>query len=269
MPRFFTTLPARTIADTRPTALDLRCLAVIALHDGMSKVSGKGGGCYAKHSTLASEVGTDVSNFSKSLSRLLSWGYVAREPQLFDKRRFTLRVIYDHDDTWRTDQPSPPEIVGEAAPAEPEIVGDAESGNGGVLPRIDRHYISLNEELHSDKSEELNSPKGRQLENCAQPDRTAKDFGIDLKAERDTAKAGLGKGLSLRPHLPHNILDLDPVAQLAKFEKAFGMIGRDADALTPTERESWATWLYGLSDDFHDDPIGQQAQRLYEEVAQW
>jgi hypothetical protein len=142
-PRVFTTLPARAIGDTRPTALDLRCLAVIALHDGMSKVKGSGGGCYARHSTLAVLARTDTSNFSKALSRLIAWGYVAREPQLMDKRKFTLRVIYGDDDSWRVHQQSPAEIVGEAGTNAAEIVGEGDAENGGFSKENGEHYISL------------------------------------------------------------------------------------------------------------------------------
>ena len=93
-PREFTTVPARAIADTRLTALDLRALMAIAIHDGMSTVKGAGPGCYAKLSTLAELARTDISNLSKALSRLIKFGYVIREPQQNDKRRNTHRVIY-------------------------------------------------------------------------------------------------------------------------------------------------------------------------------
>lgn len=162
------TLPARVIGDTSLTALDLRCLAVIAMHDGMSAVSGKGGGCYARNQTLAALARTDATNFSKSLSRLIRAGYVTREPQLMDKRRFTLRVQYPKDNSWRDDQQSPQshdpetgEIVGEPANPEPEIVGDGAGENGSFSKENATDYISLNEELHFDESKELHSLKGR------------------------------------------------------------------------------------------------------------
>jgi hypothetical protein len=251
--RFFFTGPARLIGDSRPTALDLRCLAVIAFHDGMSGVSGKGGGCYAKNATLAAMVGTDVSNFSKSLSRLLAWGYIAREPQLMDKRRFTLRVVYDDDDSWRTDQPSPSEIVGEDAQPEPEIVGDAEGKNGSFSTENGTHYISLNEELDFDESRKLNSAKRR-------------DFGF---SKRDGAEAPAARGLSiaawLNEHSPR-FSNLDTPAQLCRFEEAFNALGADADNLDSRDRSAWTEWLYALSDEFGGDPLGYHAQRLYEEM---
>ena len=110
-PRIFTTAPSRLIADNELTALEMRVLLVVALHDGMSGVKGKGGGCYARHSNLAKLCRTDTTRFSKAVSRLIRLGYLVREPQLMDKRRFTLRVVYDEDDSWRTGLLSDGEIV--------------------------------------------------------------------------------------------------------------------------------------------------------------
>lgn len=170
--RIFTTLPSAVIADTSLTALDIRCLAVIALHDGMSSVKGGGGGCFAKNVTLAALARTDATNFSKSLSKLIGAGYVTREPQLMDKRKFTLRVQYPEDDSWRTDQlpegeivgdptNDPTGIVGEVANDLPEIVGEAVSKNGSFSKENGAHYISLNEELDFVETREIDSAKLR------------------------------------------------------------------------------------------------------------
>jgi hypothetical protein len=253
-PRVFTTLPAAMIGDPRPTALDIRCAAAIALHDGMSTLKGKGAGCYARHSTLAAEAKTDVTNFSKSLSRLIAWGYVLREPQLMDKRRFTLRIAY----------PDPAEIVGEEAP---QIVGEAEAANGGFSRETDRHYSSLKEELHSVETEKLNSSEEADI--CM----SASSFGIDLKAqeaeERDSAEAGLGSNWSFAASLPPNWANLPAGAQVAKVEDAFANIGRDPERIASREREAFATWLSDTAEACWDEPHGQQAQRLFEEINGW
>lgn len=251
--RFFFTGPVRLIGDNRPSGLDLRCLAVIAMHDGMSGVTGKGGGCYAKNATLAAMVGTDVTNFSKSLSRLISWGYVSRKPQLMDKRRFTLRVVYGEEDSWPTDQPSTSEIVGEPTNPEPEIVGNAESKNGGFSRQNGMDYISLNEELHFDESKELNSPKGRV-------------FG---SFEKNGAEAPAFRGVSISAWLAQHSKrwgNLDTPAQLVRFEEAFKAVGGDAERIESRDRSNWVEWLHGLSDEFAGEPVGHHAQRLYEEL---
>lgn len=298
--RIFTTLPSGAIADTSLTALDLRALAVIALHDGMSSVSGKGAGCYAKNATLAAEVRTDVTNFSKSLSRLVRAGYVAREPQLMDKRRFTLRVQYRPIESWRNDQQSCPdageivgepanntsEIVGKATNETAEIVGDGESENGGFSSETDRHYISLNEELDSVETEELNSLKGR-IQNSEEidfPDGTqrplsAASFGLSLDLKDRVAEAPSEKKISqseawqkaqsLRGILTDRFKQQSWAAQLVQFERAFAKIGRDPELLSDEERQEWADWLHSITDEVAGTSEGHQAERLHEEIARW
>jgi hypothetical protein len=236
------TLPARVIGDTSLTALDLRCLAVIAMHDGMSAVSGKGGGCYARNQTLAALARTDATNFSKSLTRLMKAGYVTREPQLMDKRRFTLRVQYPRDNSWRDDQQSPPshdpetgEIVGEPANPAPEIVGDGEGGNGGFSRETGSDYISLNEELDSVETEELHSLKGRTV-----PAR------------------GLAGWREAFDRLPDG-------AKVARFEEAW----KAHPEWFEPELERWARWLFDVADTYQgeNNAIWAQAGRLWEEIA--
>lgn len=251
-PRIFTTLPSAVIADTSLTALDIRCLAVIAMHDGMSGVKGAGGGCFARNATLAALVNTDVTNFSKCLTKLIKAKYVSREPQIMDKRRFTLRVLYPTDDSWRTDQQpnplmvgelanNPSEVVGEDANQPPEIVGDGESENGSFSKVIGRDYISLNEEIDFVKTNEINSDKRRIVADARDP------VGIICR-------------------LPKNFPDLPVGAQVAKVEAAFNAINRDADAIPESEVTLLSKWLFETFDGFIDEPFGQQAQRLYEEI---
>lgn len=237
------TLPARVIGDTSLTALDLRCLAVIAMHDGMSAVSGKGGGCYARNQTLAALVRTDATNFSKSLSRLIRAGYVTREPQLMDKRRFTLRVQYPKDNSWRDDQQSPQshdletgEIVGEPANPEPEIVGDGAGENGSFSKESATDYISLNEELHFDESNELHSLKGR-----AAPAR------------------GLAEWKDEFDRLPND------GARVASIER----IWRRNPEWIEQEREAFRSYLFDVHEIYSDEnrAVAAHAMRLWEEFA--
>jgi DNA-binding MarR family transcriptional regulator len=280
--RIFTTMPVRALGDQRFTALTFRSLGVIALHDGMSKVKGSGGGCYARHATLAERIGTDVTNFSKSLSLLIKWGYVAREPQLMDKRRFTLRVIYSDEDSWQPDQPSPPqelrdpsEIVGEEGHPEAEIVGEAEGKNGSFSRENDAHYISLNEELDFDESREINSPKGPRFAQHSDNDVLDSIFASGrFSSERppkkkDPAEAGCGEW-ALKPHLPSNLSKLPLGAQVSRIEAAFDAIGRDADRMARDERSMFAELLYNIGDEYSGgelDAVAQQANRLWEEMA--
>jgi len=253
-PRPFTTLPASTIADTSLTALDMRCLAAIAYHDGMSASRGTGGGCYARNDTLAALVRTDTTNFSKCLSKLIRLGYVTREPQLSDKRRFTLRVQYPTDDSWRTDQQSTPEkigqlannggeIVGEATNRTPKVVGDSEGGNGSFSNETSQQYISLNEEIDFEESNEINSENRR-------------DFAVAQRSGND-----------FRDHLPSSFGSLTLPAKLSHLERAWKAIDRDPARMTDADFNQVTGWLQTLADVDDDENVRQQAARLYEEMA--
>lgn len=284
-PRLFTTLPVGMIDDSRPTALDIRCAMAIALRDGMSKMKGKGGGCYARYTTLAADAGTDVTNFSKSVSRLCKWGYVSREPQEIDRRRYTLRMRYpepqkvgeatNDQDADKVGEPTSnqPKTVGEDTYESPEIVGEDAHENGGISSETHRHYSSLREELDFDESRELNSTKWRGDDHRERSLRyeadTQADNERDGEAELETPEGGLSR-ISFWQHLPNNIESLSLPAQVARIERAYDAIGRDADSIDPSERSRLSAWLFDISDTCMGgdmDATGQQANRLYEEVA--
>lgn len=278
-PRTFTTLPVAMIADTDLTALDLRVAAAIALHDGMSAVKGKGAGCYAKNVTLAALARTDPTNFSKCLSRLIGKGYVTREPQLMDKRRFTLRVQYPADDSWRVDQPSSEivdaetgEIVGEPTKPTPEIVGEADSQNGGFSRGTDRHYISLKEELDSVETGKLNSLETAHLCDASFPPEDDKPVWRTqdaIKQGRDAAKA-VAIEWALDAHLPRDLEALPLGAQVSKLDRAFTAIGRDPNALHDQERAKYTNMLTDIFETCMGgvhDATAQQALRLSEDMA--
>ena len=296
-PRLFTTLPVAMIADTRPTALDIRCAAAIALRDGMSQVKGKGGGCYAKMATLAEDAGTDVSNFSKSLSRLIGWGYVVREQQQLDKRRFTLRINYpdpkqvgelaNKQEAEKVGEPTNnrPELVGEHANEPAEIVGEADNENRRISKENDGHYSSLSEELDFQEWKELNSLKGRTSNfsnsegaQFAPPEDMKEMFDGIFPTSRertgskeiDSAEAGLGrKTKSLWPHLPKAFHELDSGAQVSRLERAFKEIGSDPNLLPGDERAQFHEQLEAIADAYAGEPVGSHAMRLREDMTAW
>lgn len=264
--RFFTTLPTRAIGDTALTSLDLRCLAAIALHDGMSGVKKSGGGCFARNSTLAALAQTDVTNFSKSLARLLRAEYVSREPQIMDKRRFTLRVVYDHD-SCSGDQQSPPDDVGETAKQSGEIVGEAEGKNPGFSRETEGDYIPLNGELDSVETDKLNSSE--EASPCGGAISEIEE--ADPEEEIEAAEAG-HSWVSIKAHLPSNTETLHLGAQVAKIEQAFKAVGSNPDIIQPDERTYVTAWLADIADSCIGgelDAVGQQANRLCEEMAIW
>lgn len=133
--RLFFTGSTRVINDPRPSGLDFRVYACVSLHDGMSLKKGTGRGCYATFATLTAEIGCDAANLSRSLKRLVEWGYLTEERQA-DRRRKTYRVTFDSSESWQNRQRL---IASQVA----EIVGDRLSGNGANLPRTEQHYSSL------------------------------------------------------------------------------------------------------------------------------
>lgn len=135
--RLFFTGSTRIIGDPRPSGLDFRVYACVSLHDGMSLMKGTGRGCYATYATLTAEIGCDAANLSRSLKRLVEWGYLKEERQT-DRRRKTYRLTFETAETWQSRQQS-------AASGLIEIVGNELSGNCRNPPQTDPHYIPLKE----------------------------------------------------------------------------------------------------------------------------
>ena len=94
-----------------------------------------GRGCYATFATLTAEIGCDAANLSRSLKRLVDWGYLTEERQT-DRRRKTYRLTFHSAEAWQNRQRS-------AARHLVEIVGNGLSGNGSNPPQTEQHYSSL------------------------------------------------------------------------------------------------------------------------------
>lgn len=184
-PRTFYTGPVRAIGDARLAGLDHRVLHCVSLHDGMSLVKGTGRGCYATFATLTGLLGCDAGNLSRSLKRLVDWGYLTEERQ-DDRRRKTYRVVFDAEtpgnvtpDSWQNDQQSPSEIV-----------GNGESGNGRNPPQTEQHYSSLKglDPLERDK---LNSSEAARFAARGLPNlEFADNVGAQLAKLERALKAG-------------------------------------------------------------------------------
>lgn len=111
----FTTLPVRSLADDRLSAMDLRTLGAIALHDRRSLARHGGAGCWASNPTLAGHLGCSERSLLRSVSRLLAWGYLVREEAAPGKSGRVLRIIEGGDEIVTPDElvtpHSPDEIV--------------------------------------------------------------------------------------------------------------------------------------------------------------
>lgn len=240
--RFFYCLPVAAISDARLTAMDHRILGVVALHDGMSSVKGGGGGCYASYQTLTKIVGCDYTNFGRSVSKLIQLGYLSRDPQILDKRKFTLRVIYTGLDSCQPDQlpnEQPANVVGETDNDIPEIVGRENFETRADLPETDEHYIPLNGELYLAEARKQTPLNGAPLE----------------KSRR------LGNGSAWERQAPIN----PETATSANIGGLISRFERDIkNGCTELDYQAWHRWLWTVSDEFHDQTEGQWAQRLLE-----
>lgn len=279
-PRVFTTVPSAAIADTRLTALELRCLMVISLHDGMSTVKGSGGGCFASLATLAKLARTDVSNVSKAVSRLVKLGYVSREEQQMDRRKHTLRVLFDQGESWRVDQQFEPEKVGEFTndPAEfvgkptndlSEIVGEGEPRTHANPPQTDTHYIPLNGEIDFDESRKIDSAEAAHRAFSAKRVEEDSDQGCsNPPLRKNGAEARLGKVemISLKALLPKRWSEITTAAQLIQFERVWKAAGRNPELIDPAERQEFEDWLFNTADAFAGDQDGYHAERLMAEL---
>ena len=256
---------------------------VISLHDGMSGVRGQGGGCYARSATLAELARTDISNFSKAVSRLLALGYISRERQQSDTRRFTLRVIFTAEDSWPVDQQSiptvaaePSETVGELTNNPPEtdgestnkIVGEASAENGGKPSKTAPHYILRSRELDFEESKELDSAKLRDARCASRPQDRIPSNGASSLLKKDPAEAGLGRTepVSIAALLPQGYREMESQALLSCFERVFKEIGRDPSIIEPNERAEFEGLIFAIADVHCGKPVGRRAQRLLDEM---
>jgi hypothetical protein len=238
-------MPSRTLADTSLTALDHRVLGCVSMHDGMSLLKGKGGGCYASNQRMAREVDCNYSALCKSVTKLVDRGYLVRERRGGRGGLSVLQVDFEGADTgpvsWRDGQHSNPEIVGKMANNPAPLVGEATTENAPLvgradsearrnLPKTDHHYTPLRGELDSVETGEIDSAKQRDLENRGVPD----------------AVSALTDG-----------------AQLARLERA---LKTDPASIN---LEAWLPWLEDLQDQSETtSPEYNQAVRLAEKV-QW
>jgi DNA-binding MarR family transcriptional regulator len=162
--RHFAAIPLRAISDKRLSSLEVRVLAAISYHDRMSKLRGRGAGCWAGNKRLATLCGCRPDSFSAAATQLLMLGYITREQNPFNKKTRIYRVIFETGD--RADaQPLAentraiaqtslgPGITNshEEPPTEldpNEIVGQGNSQHSDVVEEISGEYITLKRKIN-------------------------------------------------------------------------------------------------------------------------
>lgn len=268
--RTFTTLPVAAIGDDRLHAVDLRVLAAIALHDGMSLVRGTGGGCYAKHKTLAEEVGIDYARFSKSLRRLREFGYVQVEEQSNDRRRKTMRVPYPKDGS----RPIGPEIV---VTSDNHLVDMVDNETGEIVvkresenpanPGIPKPLIySVKQGIDSEESGELDSIEmaHRTDAGCDQDVSRMVNAIVGGLATKAKKKELPSSEIRLRDLVPASYEGMTLDAKLACLERGLKSIGYDDSRLDADTHEYVQRFLIETYEDFHggEGTAGYRAERI-------
>ncbi len=87
----FAPIPPRAIADNRLSALDIRVLMAIAVHD---RFSNNGVGCTAGHGRLSVLVGCHLKSLSRSIKTLADCGYIGGRANPLNPKSKCYFVIY-------------------------------------------------------------------------------------------------------------------------------------------------------------------------------
>lgn len=269
-PRLFSTAALTAMNDPELTGLDWRVYLWVSLHDGMSLLKGKGAGCYASNLTLFAKAQCNYAAGCRSLSKLVSRGLLIRETL---GRTTAYRVTFPTPDMLQAGNLSSAGHVAEAQCEPPGHVAVRLRQDADYAGEPPQDYIPLRGELDSVETGKLNSSEEARFDNAQflpSGELSAKSLGIDLSVRgKEAAEAGLSSQWALAPYLPHNLTSLPPGAQVAKIESAFGKIGRDPERMHSRERSVFGEWLTEVAEAHNDEPFGQQAQRLSEEIMQW
>ena len=236
----FAPVPLRAMA-VELSGLQMRVLTCVAAHDRMSLAKGKGQGCRASNDRMREMIGCSYGKLCASLNELVTEGLLQREKV---GRHTIYRVIYNDDDVCLFGHTKGP-AKGDHAVQSPEPTCDHRSSESRRnADENTPQYIPLNGGIDFVETKEINSDNRRIVADARRP------AGIICQ-------------------LPPGFNSLPMGARVSKFEAAFDRIGRDGDHLTDDERTKCTAWLFGVWDDHPDEPFGQQAMRILEEMEQY
>jgi DNA-binding MarR family transcriptional regulator len=261
--RLFSTVSTRAafLPPATLTALDWRVLIVTGMHDGMSLLreaqgKSKGPGCVAAYKTLARECQCTYSALLRTLKKLHALNLIEIAGGMRGEK-VVIRVRYDVPDNVPQEMVKGDELV--TSNDQPVTSHTPSSDRGGHSNQENcpdfcgspvSDYSSSKGELDYVETSELNSLKVRD--------------GISSKL--NAAKAGLPM-VSLRRHLPKNFDAMPSHAQVPCIDRIFRAIGADPELIITKERHEISSLLDSISEAFADEPTGQQAARLYGEIA--
>lgn len=130
--------PARFIMDQNLSALDIRVLAAIAIHD---RFSANGVGCTAGHGRLAAMVGCHLKSLSRSIRTLAERGYIGGRSNPLNPRSRCYFVIYNDQD----------EMAFKAAGIGNRTVTHDEPTGNQIVPQTGPIGNQLSEKLEQDQ----------------------------------------------------------------------------------------------------------------------
>jgi DNA-binding MarR family transcriptional regulator len=226
---YFAPLPMRAIGDAQLSALDVRVLACLAVHDRMSGVTGKGQGAWASNEKLAGMIGCHYTRLSSSITRLARLGYLEREQHPLNKRLRVYRVLYNSG--WDT------------------LPNVKESGSHTVCQKA------------SQEVEDFAGPS--EISSSEQRDSCANIFRGNEERYFAEAREKHSIEMARSPvRHPVKIEFSDNVgAQLAAFERSL-KTGEIEDCI------AWYGWLFSLVDRTKDDRLRAWAARLTEDLGE-
>jgi hypothetical protein len=236
----FSPIPPRAIGDERLSALDLRVMMAVAVHDRMSK---NGVGCTAGHGRLAGLVGCHLKSLSRSLRMLAECGYVGGRANPLNPRSRCYFVVYNEFDSTYLEAAKGNEAVTYPEPADEPI------GNQPATPQVTNSF-----------------PIGNQLSENAQSDQRDTLYNIFSEAERNPVETEIRNPVETAPISPSKkkrALEEEASkgvgAELATLERRM----RDGKHDPETSRDFLAGLFTTLS---YDDPNYHWALRLLERV---
>jgi len=259
----FAAIPLRAIGDSNLTDGDIRVLASIAAFDRLSHSTGKGQGAWASHRLMSGWIKRNYSNFSATVNKLIKAGYLVREPRETDKRQHPYRVVYTDDDRIPN--------------ADDFVSPEANNPLDNVCPEAnDQREIVCPEtgEVQNVVCPDPQSTIGNSDENFPEyipqsGERYSVETGKRNSAKRRIVADAGRSGTSFRRQLPANLFKLPPPAAIAIIERAFASVDRQVDEIPVELQRPLTRWLFEKADELSDEPSGQQAMRLCEEIAVW
>jgi len=237
----FAPVPLRAMA-VELSGLQMRVLTCVAAHDRMSLAKGKGQGCRASNERMREMIGCSYGKLCASLNELVDTGLLQREKV---GRHTIYRVVYNADDVClfgHTNGPS----KGDRTVQSPDAICDHDySESRGKAGENTPQYIPLNGGI------DFVETKGRNSDN-----------------RRVVSDAGRS-GVRFQRQLPANLWKLPAPAAIAIIERAFASVGRQVDEIPKPLQRPLTRWLFQQADELGDQPSGQQAMRLCEEISVW